>query len=120
MLSQRGLAAKAVIRRQSFDLGPLLHHPFEGNQAGVAEQPQDLGDQPAERLRVAGAEIRQAVIVDGFQPGQPLIGRMILTPTGDLPGRADPSAIGVYPQAGLLFQFDLCEGGTAGDNPLTP
>jgi len=59
---------KGIGSRAGFDLGPVVHHPLQVQQAFGMEHPQHLGEQLVEGRWVPHPEIRQAVVIDRFRP----------------------------------------------------
>src|SRR5919109_1217291 len=98
MAVQGRLASKALIGGRRLDLGAIMHHSFERDQPVMAEHPHHLHKQLIEGLLMRYPEVRQRVVVDHFHPGQPLVGRMILTQLFELMRRVDHVAIGIQPQ----------------------
>ena len=90
---------EAVAARTGLDLGAVQRHPFHGDQTLGAQHAQHLHKQIVQRRLVAGAEVRQHLVTDRFQPAQPLAARLELALAGQLARRADAPAVGLQPQA---------------------
>ena len=72
MTGQRGLTAKALAFDVGTNLGAVGGDAFEGDELLLTQDGQYLHEQSAQRLTVPDAEVRQRVMIDGAQTGEPL------------------------------------------------
>ena len=74
-----------------------MHHPFQSQQVLRTQDAQHFDAQTVQRLAVASAEVRQGMVVDLLQGGQPLEAGVIGQQPLDLARRGDAPAVGVDP-----------------------
>ena len=87
------LGAKRALTRVRINLRTVMHHALERYQVFRAKDGEYLCEQFIQRFPMLDPEIRQSVMIDYAQTGQPLKCWLVLATAGDLSGRADTAAI---------------------------
>src|SRR5947209_5452813 len=97
-LLDRLLPVEAARAGHGANLGSVVHHAFQPNQALVVQHSQHIHEEMIQCLASLHPEVGKGVIVDGIVATEPTIDRMVFAASRQFAGAADSIAAGLQPE----------------------